>query len=110
MKAMEEQAGSTFLLDGFPSRSLDDLKLFVEAAGMPQFAVCLEVSEAAMAGRIEASGKSAGAKEMLVKRYATYLEQAAPVKEYLGSLGLVRAVNAEGPIDDVYASVKVLFE
>ena len=109
MKAMQENAGATFLLDGFPSRSLDDAKLFTEAAGMPQFAVCLDVSKEDMAARIGATGKSADAKAMLIKRYETYLEQAAPVKEYLDSLGLVRSVNAAGAIDDVFAGVKVFF-
>ena len=110
MKAMEEKVGSSFLLDGFPSRSLGDCKMFIESAGLPQFALCLDVSEADMSARIGATGKSADAKAMLVKRYATYLEQAAPVKEYLDSLGLVRSVDASASVDDVYESVKALFD
>jgi len=108
-KALEQNHGKMFLIDGFPSRSLADAKLFIEEVGAPKFALCYAVSKDAMTSRIAASGKSVNSLLMLEKRYATYLEQSEPVKEYLKEIGLVREINAEATEEEVYAESRELF-
>ena len=44
-----------------------------------------------------------------MKRFDTYQNQSFPVIENFESLGLVRKVNAEAGIDDVYAEARKLF-
>ena len=108
-KAMEENPGATFLIDGFP-RKLDQAKMFMEQAGQPQFVLFFDVSKEAMTARImersKTSGRSDDNMEALVKRFDTYINESFPVIEYLDSLGLVRKINAEPAIDEVYAVAK----
>ena len=111
-KAMEENAGATFLIDGFP-RKLDQAKMFMRMNGRPMFVLFFDVSKEAMTIRIMERGKTSGRSddnmEALVKRFDTYVNDSFPVIEYLDSLGLVRKINAEPAIDVVYGNARKLF-
>ena len=110
--AMEREPGKTFLIDGFP-RAIDQAEGFMEQVGKPQFVLFFDVSKEAMTARIVERGKTSGRAddnlEALVKRFDTYQNQSFPVIENFKSLGLVRKVNAEAGIDDVYAEARKLF-
>ena len=111
-EAMESNRGATFLIDGFP-RALDQAEEFMAEVGAPMFTLFFDVSQEAMTARIIERGKTSGRSddnmEALVKRFETYTTQSYPVIEQMDSLGLLRTVNAEAPIDEVYAEARKLF-
>eukprot|EP01043_Picozoa_sp_COSAG02_P043419 COSAG02_NODE_3780_length_6242_cov_10.962559_7_plen_859_part_00 len=111
-EAMESNRGATFLIDGFP-RALDQAEEFMAEVGAPMFTLFFDVSQEAMTARIIERGKTSGRSddnmEALVKRFQTYTTQSYPVIEHMDSLGLLRTVNAEAPIGDVYADARKLF-
>jgi guanylate kinase len=110
--AMESNRGATFLIDGFP-RALDQAEDFMKEVGAPMFTLFFDVSQEAMTARILERGKTSGRSddnmEALVKRFETYTTQSYPVIEHMNSLGLLRTVNAEADIGEVYGSARKLF-
>eukprot|EP01052_Picozoa_sp_SAG31_P076008 SAG31_NODE_35256_length_324_cov_20.404444_1_plen_108_part_11 len=60
--------------------------------------------------RAKTSGRSDDNMEALVKRFDTYVNDSFPVIEHLDSLGLVRKINAEPAMDEVYRNARKLFE
>lgn len=59
--------------------------------------------------RGKSSGRSDDNSEVIEKRLLTYEEQTRPVIEKFKALGLVRTVDANRSIDEVYGDVSLLF-
>ena len=59
--------------------------------------------------RGKTSGRSDDNMEALVKRFKTFTETSMPVVKHLDALGLLKRVNAEGPIEEVYGAARSLF-
>ena len=46
---------------------------------------------------------------MIKKRFKTFVEQTTPVAEHFKSMGMLRCINAERGIPDVWADTRALF-
>ncbi len=102
-----------FILDGFPrtkaqARALDEL---LDAADTP-LECCLafvgdeEELVERLLKRAEVEGRSDDHEEAIRTRMRVYREQTAPLIDYYRERGLLREVDALGPIDEVAARVE----
>jgi 5'-nucleotidase len=101
-----------YLIDGFP-RAPDQVVAFESAICKPTFVLAFDAREEVLEERLVARGKASGRAddnvESIRKRFATFKSQSEPVIQHYASLGHVRALNSERPVDDVYTDVKKLF-
>lgn len=116
-KAME-QAGwekKKFVIDGFP-RNQDNVDGLNEVLGdtieVP-FVLFLDASEEAMIERIKKRGEDSGRNddniEVLKKRFATLKNETMPIIEDYDRKGMVKKVEANRPIEEVYTELKTVF-
>ncbi len=113
---MDESDCDDFLIDGFP-RNEDNLTGWAkEMSGKAnvRFVLFLECSEDTCLERClkrgqDGSGRSDDNLESLKKRFVTYMEKTMPIVEHYRKLGLVREVDANRSVDDVFADVKNTF-
>jgi UMP-CMP kinase len=108
--------GGHFLIDGFP-RNFDNLKGWQEVlrdSVNVRFVLCFDCSEAVMEARLMERGKTSGRIddniESIKKRFRTFQDETIPVVQYLEGLDLVHRIDAEQSVDNVWASVRTLFE
>ncbi|CAK9114394.1 unnamed protein product [Durusdinium trenchii] len=116
-QAMEKRGWSQgkFLVDGFP-RSFENMEGWKEVLGGKvnvKFALFFDCSEAVMEARILERGKTSGRaddnSEAIRKRLATFKEESVPVVEYLKSQSLLRQVQCEKAVEEVWKDVRALF-
>ncbi|CAE7617867.1 CMPK, partial [Symbiodinium pilosum] len=116
-QAMEKHgwAQGKFLIDGFP-RSFDNMDGWSRVMGDAvdvQFALFFDCSEAVMEARILERGKTSGRAddnaEAIRKRLRTFKEESMPVVEHLKSKGLLRQVQCEKAVEEVWKDVRALF-
>eukprot|EP00931_Biecheleriopsis_adriatica_P038098 TRINITY_DN2184_c0_g1_i1.p1 TRINITY_DN2184_c0_g1~~TRINITY_DN2184_c0_g1_i1.p1 ORF type:complete len:1777 (-),score=465.99 TRINITY_DN2184_c0_g1_i1:6-5336(-) len=116
-QAMEKLGWSEgkFLVDGFP-RSFDNMEGWEKVLGGKVDVKCalfFDCSEAMMEARILERGKTSGRAddnaEAIKKRFATFKQESMPVVEQLESQGLLRRLQAEKSVEEVWTDVRALF-
>lgn len=102
-----------FVVDGFPDTMAQALA-FEAAVCAPVFVVTLTASEAALEERVLLRARSSGRDddnlETFRQRLAAYREHTQPVLDYYAKAGKLRVVDADRPVEAVFASVEPLFE
>lgn len=113
--AMENSGNCKFLIDGFP-RDIQNLECWQEQMSSiveVQFLLFLDCPEKVMLDRLLERGKTSGRNddnvESIRKRFLTYEQSTRPIIEHFRTIGKVREVDANRPIDDVFAEVSVHF-
>lgn len=114
LKAMKTYRweGGRYLIDGFP-RSFDNLEGWQRVVGNKvhvKFALFFDVSEATMEVRLLERGKTSGRAddnlESIKKRFVTFQHESMPVIEKFHKEGLLRRVNSEQPVEQVWHDVQ----
>lgn len=111
-KAMEESDTDKFLIDGFP-RNLDNRLCFETVTGIePQFVLFFDCPEGEMERRIlgRNQGRVDDNIETIRKRFKVFIDSSLPVVEYYEKCGKVHKIDATRTVDEVFASIKPLFE
>lgn len=105
-----DDAGDGFLLDGYPRTvpQAEELERILRERGKAltavlRFDVPEPELEARIARRAEEEGRSDDTAEILRNRLAEYREKTAPLERHYAEQGLVRDVDAVGPVDEVTA-------
>lgn len=113
--AMEKSGSDKFLIDGFP-RDTDNLACWnkqMNDVAEVQFLLFLDCPTEVMVERLLERGKNSGRNddniETIKKRLITYEQSTRPIIENFRGMGKVREVNANRPIDEVFAEVSVHF-
>ncbi|MGN0075570.1 MAG: adenylate kinase [Parafannyhessea sp.] len=132
----QDDAKRGFILDGFPrntaqaevlDRELDAMGISLDAALLVDVAPEVIINRLSSRRTCRSCGYTAGAgvdvcprcggemyqrdddkPETIKKRLDTYREQTEPLVDYYGKKGLLKKVDGDRPVDDVYADVKVL--
>jgi len=116
-QAMEKHGWSQgkFLVDGFP-RSFENMEGWERVLGGKvdvKFALFFNCSETVMEARILERGKTSGRAddnpEAIKKRLATFTEESVPVVKLLQSQNLLRQVQCEKAVEEVWKDVRALF-
>ena len=103
-----------YLIDGFP-RALDQVTLFEEQVTAPTIVLAFDAREEVLEERLVARGKASGRAddnvESIRKRFATFKSQSEPVIGFYSEKRpeIVKKLNSERPIDEVYADVVPIF-
>lgn len=116
-RAMKESDKNDFLIDGFP-RNEDNLTGWNEAMGDK---VCLKFVlnfdcgqevclERCLARGAAGSGRSDDNEESLKKRFVTFVNATTPIIKHFEGQDLVKTINAERSVEQVWADVEKLFE
>lgn len=113
--AMEKSGGTKFLVDGFP-RDIANLECWnanMTSIADVQFLLFLDCPNEIMVDRLLERGKTSGRNddniESIKKRLLTYEQSTRPIIEHFRSLGKVREVNSNQPMDEVFSEVTVHF-
>lgn len=113
--AMIKSGGTKFLVDGFP-RDIDNLKCWekeMSTFAQVKFLLFLDCPEDVMTERLLERGKTSGRNDdnidSIRKRLKTYEDSTRPIIEHFRSLGKVRQVDSNRPIDVVFGEVSLHF-
>jgi adenylate kinase len=105
-----------YLVDGFP-RNQENMEAFekvfknkVEVKFCIYFECSFETMEARIMERAKTSGRSDDNLESLKKRFDTYQNETKPVIELFESKNLIKKINAERSVDEVYADTHAALE
>jgi len=108
--------GASFVVDGYP-RSVEQLRGWEATLSKKVNLLCcmsIEVGRKEMKrrllGRAETSGRLDDNEETIEKRFATYEEETGPLLEHFESSGLLRSIDGERSVDEVWSDVKGLLE
>ncbi|XP_038601586.1 adenylate kinase isoenzyme 1 isoform X4 [Tachyglossus aculeatus] len=97
-----------FLIDGYP-REVKQGEEFERRIGSPCLLLYVDAGSETMVKRLlkrgETSGRVDDNEETIKKRLDTYYKATEPVINYYQNRGIVRKLNAEGSVDDVFAQV-----
>jgi adenylate kinase family enzyme len=99
-----------FLLDGFP-RSMEQIGAFERLWGPPDAVLVFDCDEATMRQRVLSrglgSGRSDDTEAVVMRRFATFAAQTAPVIAHYASVQCAPTarIDARGTVDAVYALV-----
>ncbi len=132
----QDDAKRGFILDGFPrntaqaevlDRELDAMGISLDAALLVDVEPDVIINRLSFRRTCRSCGYTAGAgvdvcprcggemyqrdddkPETIKKRLDTYREQTEPLVDYYGKKGLLKKVDGDRPVDEVYADVKVL--
>jgi UMP-CMP kinase len=114
--AMEKSGGSKFLVDGFP-RDMANLRCWEENMSYiaeVQFLLFLDCPQDIMLDRLLERGKTSGRNDdnevSIRKRFFTYEESTRPIIEYFRSIGKIRTVDSNRPLEHVFADVCLHFQ
>ncbi len=114
---MTESEKNDFLIDGFP-RNEDNLTGWNEAMGDKvtlKFVLNFDCGQEACIERCLArgaagSGRTDDNEESLKKRFVTFTNATTPIIKHFEGQGLVRTINAERGVEEVWADVEKLFQ
>jgi len=116
LKAIEEDGGSRFLVDGFP-RNTNNLAGWhgtvgerLRVAGVLTFEVSDDVLVERLLERGKTSGRSDDNMESVKKRLVTYHNDTMPVIEYFRQMGMLWSIDGEQSIDAVWEHTKAAIE
>ncbi|XP_072096301.1 adenylate kinase isoenzyme 1-like isoform X2 [Mobula birostris] len=108
--AMIAKAGVSkgFLIDGYP-REVKQGEEFEKKIGPPTLLLYIDAGKETMIKRLLERGKTSGRsddnEETITKRLETYYKATEPVINYYQSRNIIRKINAEGTVDEVFAQV-----
>lgn len=115
-KAMQTSGKTRFLIDGFPRNkdNLDGWERVMSDKTKLQFILFFECSrdlctERCLGRGAAGSGRSDDNLESLHKRFNTYLNETMPIIQHYDQQGLVRRIDAEVGPEEVFDSVKKVF-
>jgi len=117
-RAMKDSGKSHFLIDGFP-RNKDNLDGWMSEVGPDKanvrcvlFFSCEQkvCVERCLQRGAAGSGRTDDNEESLRKRFDTYLGATMPIVDEFRASGLVREIDANRPIDDVFVDVAKIFD
>jgi len=117
-RAMKESEKNDFLIDGFP-RNEDNLTGWTEAMGDKvnlKFVLNIDCGESTCIERCLARGAAAETKrtddneESLKKRFVTFTNATQPIIKHFDDKNMVKTINAERSVDEVWAEVEKLFQ
>lgn len=117
LKAMHDGGweGGKYLVDGFP-RSLNNLEAWNEVVkGQVNVKCCMyiEVCEGVLEARLLERGKTSGRSDdnldSIRKRFITFHKDSIPVVERFRSEGLLRRIDGELDVEDVWRQVQTVF-
>ena len=118
-RAMKESEKNDFLIDGFP-RNEDNLTGWTEAMGDKvnlKFVLNIDCEQSTCIGRCLAHGAAAaGSKrtddneESLKKRFVTFTNATQPIIKHFDDKNMVKTINAERSVDEVWTDVEKLFQ
>ncbi|RYR75361.1 hypothetical protein Ahy_A02g010016 [Arachis hypogaea] len=111
-RAMEESGKDKFLIDGFP-RNEENRAAFEKVTGMePSFVLFFDCPEEEMERRLLSrnQGREDDNIETIRKRFKVFLESSLPVISYYDAKGKVRKIDAARSVEEVFATVKAIFE
>jgi len=115
-KAMETSGKDKFLIDGFPRNEENNTAWEKEMAGKVDFRFVLffdcpeEVMQQRIMKRGESSGRTDDNPESIKKRFNTYVNSTIPVVDGYDKQGKVAKIDANRPLETVWADVKAAFE
>lgn len=115
-KRHAEEGKSRFLVDGFPRNDDNDRVWRAQMTGVAEtaFVLFFECTEEVMLTRLLKRGETSGRKddneESIKKRFHTFHTESMPVVETYEKAGKVRKVDATKTPDEVFASIRPLFE
>ena len=105
-----------FLVDGFP-RDPDNLKCWEEvmtSLADVKFLLFLDCPQDIMIDRLLERGKTSGrsddTRETIKKRFVTYENSTRPIIDKFASLGKMKQVNSNQPVDVVFSGVSKCFD
>jgi len=105
-----------YLVDGFP-RNAENMEAFekvfknkVDVKFCLYYECSFETMEARILERAKTSGRSDDNLESLKKRFDTYQNETKPVIELFESKNLIKKINAERPVEEVYADTHAALE
>lgn len=104
----ESDAAAGFILDGYPRNlaQAQTLKGMLGDAGLSAV-LELDIDPEVVIGRLlrraSIEGRSDDSEEVIRHRMEVYREKTAPLIEYYAAAGLLKRVDADGEIDDVFA-------
>ena len=107
---------SHYLVDGFPrnQENLDAWKqIFKESVDVKftlYYDCSLETMEKRLLERAKTSGRSDDNPEAIKKRFTTYQEETKPVVEHFEKQNLIRKINAERDVSEVYADTQKVLD
>ncbi|XP_078406187.1 adenylate kinase isoenzyme 5-like isoform X2 [Cetorhinus maximus] len=97
-----------FLIDGYP-REVKQGEEFEKRIGPPTLLLYIDAGKETMIKRLLGRGKTSGRaddnEETIIKRLETYYKATEPVINFYQPRGIIRKVNAEGSVDDVFTQV-----
>ncbi|XP_063288650.1 adenylate kinase isoenzyme 1 [Pelobates fuscus] len=97
-----------FLIDGYPREVKQGVE-FEKKIGAPSLLLYIDAGADTMVKRLlkrgETSGRADDNEETIKKRLETYYKATEPVIAMYEGRGIVRKINAEGSVDDVFAQV-----
>ncbi|NP_001279064.1 adenylate kinase isoenzyme 1 [Callorhinchus milii] len=108
--AMIAKAGSSkgFLIDGYP-REVKQGQEFEKKIAPPTLLLYIDAGAETMKKRLMKRGESSGRvddnEETIKKRLDTYYKATEPVIAFYEKKGIVRKINAEGSVDEVFHQV-----
>ena len=102
-----------YLIDGYP-RAMDQIASFEAGICQPTFVLAFDAKEEVLEARLLNRGKASGRAddqnvEAIRARFKTFTDQSSPVIKVYGREGIVKALNSERPVDDVYNDCKPIF-
>ncbi|XP_038638425.1 adenylate kinase isoenzyme 5-like isoform X3 [Scyliorhinus canicula] len=97
-----------FLIDGYP-REVKQGEEFEKRIGPPTLLLYVDAGKETMVQRLLGRGKTSGRsddnEETITKRLETYYKATEPVINFYQPRGIIRKINAEGTVDEVFAQV-----
>ncbi|XP_067868366.1 adenylate kinase isoenzyme 1-like isoform X2 [Heterodontus francisci] len=102
-----------FLIDGYP-REVKQGEEFEKKISAPTLLLYIDAGKETMIKRLLGRGKTSGRaddnEETITKRLETYYKATEPVIDFYQNRGIIRKINAEGSVDDVFAEVCVALD
>ena len=116
---MKESGKNDFLIDGFP-RNEDNLTGWTEAMGDKvnlKFVLNIDCEQSTCIERCLARGAAAAHskrtddnEESLKKRFVTFTNATQPIMRHFDDKNMVKTINAERSVDEVWTDVEKLFQ
>jgi adenylate kinase len=109
----EEDCSRGFLLDGFPRTiaQAESLDAFLASRRIPlQMVLMLEVPRDELERRLLERGRGDDTPEAIDQRFDSYKSQTEPLLDYYRKTGLLREIDAAGPVKEIFERIKLVVD